>query len=197
MFERFTKEARDLVIDAREQARNLRHPLIGTEHLLLAMLADNRSGANAVLREAGLEYDRILADLTRTVGTSGRVLTDDDAEALRSIGIDLDAVLASVERTLGPDSWTTPLPETEQERRGLFRRSKSSGSSRFAPRSKKVLELALREAIHLQSREINSEFILLGLIREGEGLGAKLIVDAGVKLADLRTATETRLRNAA
>jgi ATP-dependent Clp protease ATP-binding subunit ClpA len=197
MFERFTKEARDLVIGAREQARSLRHPLIGTEHLLIAMLADDRTGAHAVLRGVGLEYDRVLADLKRAVGASGRVLTDEDAEALRSIGIDLDAVLANVERTLGPDSWTTPVPEAQPERRGLFRRSNRSGTSRFAPRAKKVLELSLREAIHLQSREINSEFILLGLIREGEGLGAKLIVDAGISLDDLRQATLEHLRRAA
>ncbi|SHN33056.1 Clp protease N-terminal domain-containing protein [Cryptosporangium aurantiacum] len=196
MFERFTKEARELVLDARDQARRLRHPLIGTEHLLLAMLAHDDVRANTVLRDAGLEYDRVRADIQRAVGTSGRVLTDEDAEALRSIGIDLDAVLASVERTLGPDSWPTPVPE-EEERRGLFGRSKRSGTSRFAPRSKKVLELALREAIHLQSREINSDFILLGLIREGEGLGAKVIVDAGVNLDDLRRATLDHLKKAA
>ncbi|TQS42328.1 Clp protease N-terminal domain-containing protein [Cryptosporangium phraense] len=191
MFERFTEDARALVLEAREQARQLHHPLIGTEHLLLAMLASDSAGAGVVLREAGLDYDRVRTDLKRQVGETGRVLTDDDAEALKSIGIDLDAVLASVDRTLGPTSWSTPAPE---EKKGLFRRS---GSSRFAPRSKKVLELALREAIHLKAGEINSEYILLGLIREGEGLGAKLIVGADVKLDDLRQATIEHLNKAA
>ncbi|MFI5956540.1 Clp protease N-terminal domain-containing protein [Cryptosporangium sp. NPDC051539] len=60
-----------------------------------------------------------------------------------------------------------------------------------------MLELSLREALRLQSRDINSDHILLGLIREGEGLGAKLIVDADVKLDDLREATLEHLRKAA
>ncbi|GAA3393176.1 Clp protease N-terminal domain-containing protein [Cryptosporangium minutisporangium] len=193
MFERFTKDAREVVVRAQAEGRELRHPVIGTEHLLLAMLADDTNSAYPVLHAAGLRYDQVRADVVRTVGGANRILTDDDAEALKAIGIDLDAVLASVERSLGDESWTTPPPEPE--RKGLFRRPQRG--TRFGPRARKVLELSLREAIRLKHREINAEHILLGLIREGEGLAAQVVVGAGVSLADLRSAAEDHLRNAA
>jgi ATP-dependent Clp protease ATP-binding subunit ClpA len=192
MFERFTQDAREIVLGAVEEARRLRHPRVGTEHLLLGMLTRPHSGAYAVLHAAGLEHDRVRAEVTKIVGGSGRILTDDDAEALKAIGIDLDAVLANVEKSLGPDSWTTPPPE--HEKKGIFRRPQRS--TRFGPRARKTLELSLREAIRLDQRRIGSEHILLGLIREGEGLAAQVIVGAGVSLADLRESTETRLRSA-
>jgi len=193
MFERFTNDAREIVLAAVEEARTLRHPKVGTEHLLLGMLRRESAGAYAVLRAAGLEYDGVLVEVKRIVGESGRILTDDDAEALRAIGIDLDAVLANVERSLGDDSWKTPPPE--RERKGIFRRPQRG--TRFGPRAKKALELSLREAIRLDQRRIGSEHILLGVIREGEGLAAKVMADAGVSVADLRAATEARLKDAA
>jgi ATP-dependent Clp protease ATP-binding subunit ClpA len=50
-----------------------------------------------------------------------------------------------------------------------------------------VLELSLREALHLKHSHIGTEHILLGLIREGNGLAAKVLTDAGLNLDDLRT----------
>ncbi|MFG1928267.1 Clp protease N-terminal domain-containing protein [Cryptosporangium sp. NPDC048952] len=193
MFERFTQDAREIVLGAVEEARQLHHPKVGTEHLLLSMLTKEESGAYAVLHEAGFDHDLVRAEVTKIVGESGRILTDDDAEALKAIGIDLDAVLANVEKSLGSESWTTPPPE--QERKGIFRRPQRG--TRFGPRSKKVLELALREAIRLDQRHIGSEHVLLGLIREAGGLAAQIIVATGVDLADLRKSTEDRLRSAA
>jgi Clp amino terminal domain, pathogenicity island component len=56
----------------------------------------------------------------------------------------------------------------------------------FTPRSKKVLELALREALHLEHNYIGTEHILLGLVRENEGVGARVLSDLGVSPADVR-----------
>jgi ATP-dependent Clp protease ATP-binding subunit ClpA len=56
----------------------------------------------------------------------------------------------------------------------------------FTPRAKKVLELSLREALQLGHNYIGTEHILLGLIREGEGVAAKVIVGAGIDLAAVR-----------
>lgn len=67
----------------------------------------------------------------------------------------------------------------------------------FSPRSKKVLELALREAIRLRHHHIGTEHILLGLLREGNGLAALVLAEAGVDLDDLRRRVETALRTAA
>jgi ATP-dependent Clp protease ATP-binding subunit ClpC len=56
----------------------------------------------------------------------------------------------------------------------------------FSPRSKKVLELSLREALDLGHDYIGTEHILLGIVREGEGLAAKILVGCGVDLSDVR-----------
>ena len=56
----------------------------------------------------------------------------------------------------------------------------------FTPRAKKVLELSLREAIGLGHNYIGTEHILLGLVREGEGVAAQVLTDLGITLAELR-----------
>ncbi|MBX6357895.1 MAG: Clp protease [Micromonosporaceae bacterium] len=194
MLERFTTQARTVVMRAREERRQLRHPHIGTEHLLLAMLSEDAGIAYDVLREAGVDAAAVRAEVQRLVGPAPAMLSEEDAAALRTIGIDLDAVLARVEETFGPDALDPPPPAPPA--RGLLgRRRRSAG--RLTPRARKVLELALREALRLKHNYIGTEHILLGLIREGEGLAAKILFESGVDLADLRRATEARLRRAA
>ena len=183
MFERFTKDGRQVVLDARGQARRLGHRHVGTEHLLLALM-NVESVAATLLSEAGLTGDAVEAAIEQLIGQP-QILNDADAAALRRIGIDIDAVRAKLEESFGPGALE---PEVEPTRYGLFGRKISGGP--FTPRSKKVLELALREAIRLKHNWIGPEHILLGLIREGEGLAAKIMVDANVDLAALRRATE-------
>jgi len=188
MFERFTKEAREVATGAQRHARELSHHHIGTEHLLLALL-DEACGAPAeILRRAGLDHDRVRAEIDRYLeGAVGR-LGDADADALESIGIDLDAVKAKIEEAFGPDALQ---PTYYEVRRGLFGRRRrvartpSLGHIPFTPRAKKVLELSLREALRLKFKFIASEHILLGLIREGEGLAMKIIVEARVDLDEV------------
>ena len=86
------------------------------------------------------------------------------ARALTALGIRLDAMRQAVEDIIGRG---TQAP---------------SGHIPFTPRSKKVLELALREALNLGSDYIGSEHILLALLREGDGVGAQVLVGAGVGL---------------
>jgi ATP-dependent Clp protease ATP-binding subunit ClpA len=193
MLERFTVQARETVLRAREERRQLRHPHIGTEHLLLGMLSEDAGIAYAVLREAGVDAPAVRAEVRRLVGTTPGGLGEEEAAALRTIGIDLDAVLARIEESFGPDALDPPpaLPA-----RGLLgRRRRPAG--RLSPRARKVLELSLREALRLKHNYVGTEHILLGLIREGEGLAAKILTESGVDLADLRRATEARLRHAA
>jgi ATP-dependent Clp protease ATP-binding subunit ClpA len=193
MFERFTVEAREVVVRAKQESRDLHHPRIGTEHLLLALLSDQAGVAYAVLHEAGLDAARVRAEIERLVGTPPPLLSDTDAAALRTIGIDLDAVLARIEESFGPDALNAAPPPG---RRGLLRRGRRGGSG-FTPRAKKVLELSLREAIRLNHRSIGTEHILLGMIRDGSGLAARILTDAGVTLDDLRRATLAALGRAA
>ena len=65
-------------------------------------------------------------------------------------------------------------------------RGSPSGHIPFTPRAKKVLEMSLREALQLGDNFIGSEHVLLGLLREGEGIGAQVLVERGVTLAGVR-----------
>ncbi|MEV6369638.1 Clp protease N-terminal domain-containing protein [Micromonospora musae] len=192
MFERFTDRARDIVRRARDEARAEGQRPIGTEHLLLALLADEASLASRVLTEVGVDAGDLRARIRRHVENGGVGLGDADAAALREIGIDLAAIVARVEQTFGPDA----LREVPPEPRRRWGRRRYSGGP-FSPRSKKVLELSLREALRLRHHHIGSEHILLGLLREGHGLAALVLTEAGADLDDLRRRVEQALRTAA
>jgi ATP-dependent Clp protease ATP-binding subunit ClpA len=83
------------------------------------------------------------------------------AKALESLGISLEAVRAQVEEIIGQGQHAP------------------SGHIPFTPRAKKVLELSLREALQLGHNYIGTEHILLGLIREGQGVAAQVLVKLG------------------
>jgi ATP-dependent Clp protease ATP-binding subunit ClpC len=135
MFERFTDQARRVVVLAQEEARGLDHNYIGTEHILLGLLRDGEGVA---------------------------------VEALTGLGISLDETRAKVEERTGRGS------------------DQASGHIPFTPRAKKVLELSLREALELGTDYIGTEHILLGLIREGQGMAARVLVDLGADMNQTR-----------
>jgi ATP-dependent Clp protease ATP-binding subunit ClpC len=95
------------------------------------------------------------------------------ARALRSLGMTIEDVRAKVEEIVG-GSVSTPV-----------------ASRPFTPRSKKVLELALREALQLNHSYIGTEHILLGLLREGNGVATTVLVDLGVELGSVRQAVNS------
>jgi ATP-dependent Clp protease ATP-binding subunit ClpA len=70
MFERFTDRARTVVVLAQEQARSLSHNYIGTEHLLLGLLAEGNGVAAKVLEQAGISLEAARADVIRIVGST-------------------------------------------------------------------------------------------------------------------------------
>ena len=191
MFERFTDRARDVVRRARDEARDEGRRPVGTEHLLLGVLADGDNLAVRVLADLGVRAEDLRAAVARNVGRGGVGLGDADAAALREIGIDLAAIVARIEESFGPDALRQPPPPP----RRWGRRRYEGGP--FSPRAKKVLELSLREAIRLRHRHIGTEHILLGLLREGNGLAAVVLTEAGVDLTDLRRRVEAALRTAA
>jgi ATP-dependent Clp protease ATP-binding subunit ClpA len=188
MFERFTNAARNVVIAAQQEARRLGHDCIGTEHVLLGLLREKGTAA------------RVLADLGVTAGAVEREVVTfvrpgpfgaADAEALGAIGIDLDEVKRRLEATFGPGAlrW-------RPGRRGLRRGPLPGGHVPFSPRAKKVLELSLREALRLKHNHIGTEHILLGLVREGEGLAALVLTKLGVDLEAVRARVLDELRRA-
>ncbi|HLI15192.1 MAG TPA: ATP-dependent Clp protease ATP-binding subunit [Acidimicrobiales bacterium] len=90
------------------------------------------------------------------------------AKALESLGISLEAVREKVEETIGTAG------------------SAPTGSPPFTPRAKKVLELSLREALQLGHNYIGTEHMLLGLVREGEGVAAQVLQSLGADLPRVR-----------
>jgi ATP-dependent Clp protease ATP-binding subunit ClpA len=104
MFERFTGEARLIVVRAQDDARRLGHDYIGCEHLLLAAAAADAPAAE-VLRAQGVTPERIQAELVRVTGRDAGAdpARGVDRDALAAIGIDLDVVQARIEASFGPD----------------------------------------------------------------------------------------------
>ena len=182
MFERFTQDARQTVILAEEEARGMGCAHLGTEHILLALLAQDGTPAHVVLARQGLTHGEAVAAVRGYLGPD-----DLDAGALSTLGIDLDAVRDSVEAAFGKGALDRP-------RRSRRCRDGEAGALRFTPRAKKVLELSLREALALRHHYIGSTHILLGLLREGEGLAMKVLHDRGVDPAELRREVTAALR---
>ena len=169
MFERFAEEARAAVVEAAVEAEGLQHGWIGTEHLLLGVLDAPRSRGARVLVARGVTGEWVRGEVERIVG---RGEPDIDADALATLGIDLDAVRERVERTFGPGALAA--------RPGRRRRSCIGDRRPFTPRAKKVLELSLREAVALGDQAIRTEHLLLGLVREGDGVAARILAAKGV-----------------
>lgn len=163
MFERFTDRARRVIGLALEEARYLGHNFIGTEHILLGLVDERDGVAGRVLTAAGLTVEGVRDEVRRIVGTPAI----SDAEALKSIGIDLDEVLATVSASFGEDAL--------QLSHGRARRRLLPGAPPFTPRTKKVLELSLREALSLKHNYIGTEHLLLGIVREGQGVAAEIL----------------------
>ena len=132
---RFTERARRVVYLAQEQAKRLNHNVVGTEHLLLALVVEGQGVA---------------------------------AKALESLGLSMERIQGEVERIIGIGEFPVMgvIPQT--------------------PRAKRVLELALDEARNLGHNYVGTEHILLGLIREGEGVAAQVLKNLGADLDKVR-----------
>jgi ATP-dependent Clp protease ATP-binding subunit ClpC len=132
MFERFTDQARRVLVLAQQEARLLDHNYIGTEHILLGLVHEGDGVA---------------------------------AKALEGLAISLEAVRQKVAETIGPAGTST------------------TSSPPFTARAKKVLELSLRESLQLGHNYIGTEHLLLGLVRDGEGVAAQVLVSLGADLS--------------
>jgi len=127
-FDRFTKRARRVLTRAQEEARNLNHRYIGTEHLLLGLVGEEGSVAVRVLHELGIETDQVRQSVERMVGRGTRPF------------------------------YTQPT---------------------LTPRTKRVIELSVEEARRLGHHYIGTEHLLLGLVREGEGVAVDVLRQLG------------------
>ena len=132
----FTPRAQQVLQLARKEADRFNHGYVGTEHILLGLIALGHGVA---------------------------------VNTLQVLGIDLPSVRLEVEKAVGTG------PET-----------KTIGNIPFTPRAKKVLALSASEARGLGHSYVGTEHILLGLLREGEGIAARVLENLGVDLEETR-----------
>jgi ATP-dependent Clp protease ATP-binding subunit ClpA len=145
MFDRFSEDARKLMSASRQAAQEFGHDYIGTEHMLLGVVASDGTVASAALRKLGVDPALVRAEVTKTV------------------------------------------------RRGTH---EVMGQIPFTPRAKRVLELSLQEAQEAGHRHIGTGHLLLGLLREGEGIAAQVLGRLGVTLDKARPVVMEVMRTA-
>ncbi|MEV4874380.1 Clp protease N-terminal domain-containing protein [Streptomyces syringium] len=197
MFEQFTKEARFAVIQAQEEARGLAHTWIGSEHLLVAVAAQEGAPGAATLARLGITPAACRAALT-----PAGPLDAGDAEALRALGIDLDAVRARAEERFGPGALGSREEEPVKKRGLPFgrRRGGAKGARShipFTPRAKKALERSLREALARKDHRIGLEHVLLGVLHPDDAVTAGVLRRLGTDPATVRAGLVADLDRAA
>jgi ATP-dependent Clp protease ATP-binding subunit ClpA len=187
MFERFARNARAAVVLAQEEAREMCDRETSAQHLLLGVLQTAGKELSAVLTGYGLTAETVRARLAES--STGDKSFDEDADVLGTIGIDLRAVRDSVARTFGADAFDNALSRSGRRRR-------PRGHISFSHGAKKVLELALREALVHKDNEIRCEHLVLGILRGGDKAAIGLI-NEHVYTAQLRAAIVKLLEKAA
>jgi ATP-dependent Clp protease ATP-binding subunit ClpA len=196
MPERFTDDARQVVVLASEQARRLGHGFIGGEHLLYGLAsADGEVGA--VLREQGVTPERVEAEFVRLIGpenTAGGSLFDTlDRDALTTIGIDLDTVRERIEAAFGPSALTPDAPARRWRR---SRPGRVTGHIPLTRRAKKCLEGSLREARAHSSGHLGAEHIALALLAMDDGVPHRILSVIGASAPRLGAEIRDRYRQA-
>jgi len=136
MFERFTEKAIQVVILAQEEARRLGHKFVGTEQILIGLIAEETGIAAKVLAEMGVKLGDAQIEVEKIIGRGSGEVGEE-------------------------------IP--------------------FTPRAKKLLELTLQEAEQLGHDYIGTEHLLLGLIREGEGVAIRVLENLRIKPPKVRT----------
>jgi ATP-dependent Clp protease ATP-binding subunit ClpA len=155
------KRAIELAID---EARRLGHHYVGTEHLLLGLIREGEGIASGVLESLGLKLERVR---NRVIS----ILSGQDSDDPSSEGISEE---------VGGKNRAEPLSPGFS---GQF--------NRFTDRARRVLTLAQEEAQRFNHNYMGTEHILLGLVREGEGVAARVLSNLGIELAAVRGKVES------
>jgi ATP-dependent Clp protease ATP-binding subunit ClpA len=200
MFERFTKDARDVVMGAVEHAERAGAKRVDEEHLLLSVLDRTGSRGSFALAALGLA-DRAEA-VARSLAAARRRggLTGADAEALRGLGIDLDRIVSRVEATHGAGALAGPeaaagaaagtaagtgkTAEAGKAAGGWWGGRLKTGHKPFTRGAKDVLEQSLRGALAHQDRHIGDEHLLLALAAR-PGIASGVLAEHGVTVEAL------------
>lgn len=178
MFERFTKDARAVVLGAVDHAERSRAVMVDEEHLLLALLDREASRAAFALDALGLAERRgsVARALTEARRRGG--LSRADADALSGLGIDLTEIVSRVEEAHGVGALESGRTDGSKKGRG----GRWSGHRPFAPGAKQLLTRSLRVALAHRDRHIGDEHLLLALTAH-PGVAAEALADHGVTYA--------------
>jgi ATP-dependent Clp protease ATP-binding subunit ClpA len=180
MFTRLSPEAQEAMIHAREHSARLRHPWLGTEHLLLGLLSlppDTR--ATRALSGLGVTRASVEHELKAELGEASgeQPLGHRDEEALRTLGIDLQEVRRRAESVFGPGA----LEQARAGRCGLP----------MMPRLKNSLERASHAA---RGGMIDSDHLLVGMTEVRGALAMSLLERLGVSADAVRAVVEAQRR---
>ncbi len=157
MWQRFTESAQKVVLYAQQEAGRLGENYVSTEHLLLGLV---RESADTPAASVWPPPPSPLPPLN----SSGRETAHAAALVLQEMGVRLADVCAEVERRLKPGP------------------GRNGEDMQLTPRAKRVIDLAYDEARSLNGGRIDTQYLLLGLIREEKGLAGRVLADLGVTL---------------
>jgi hypothetical protein len=169
MFERFTKDARNVVRGAVEHAEEAGEWTVGAEHVLLALLDREGSRASFALAALGLVERRDAVRDALGLARRRAGLSQAEADALAGLGIDVSEIVARVEEVHGVGAMSG-----DRKDKGWW-----SGRRSFGRDAKDVLEKALRIALSRRDRHVGDEHILLALTAR-PGVPAEVLADHGV-----------------
>ncbi|GHH65014.1 Clp protease N-terminal domain-containing protein [Streptomyces umbrinus] len=183
MFERFTKDARAVVLGAVDHAERLHAETVEEQHVLLALLDREASRGSFALMSLGLadrkeSVEQALAEARRRGGLSRA-----DADALSGLGIDVSEIVSRVEEAHGEGALRSGGTGAGRGRgwwSGLV-----GGHRPFAQGAKDLLTESLRMALAQRDRYIGDEHLLLALTAR-PGVPAEVLADHGVTYASLR-----------
>jgi ATP-dependent Clp protease ATP-binding subunit ClpA len=179
MLERFTRNARAVVVGAQEVAARAGAPEVRPAHLLESLAATDGVLAMHVLAQLGAPGDEVRRVVRGFAVRYSDGLDADDAEALKLLGIDLDDVINRIDRDLS--SGREPI---------------GRGRQRFTREAKKVLELSLREAVRLHDGFIGTEHLLLALLRHHDSTTLETLKAFDLTVDDVREAVDQADRRA-
>ncbi|MFI7503583.1 Clp protease N-terminal domain-containing protein [Streptomyces sp. NPDC049687] len=184
MFERFTKDARDVVRGAVERCEGAGARTVGTEHLLLALLDREGSRASFALAALGLaeRRDAVREALDETRRRAG--LSRAESDALAGLGIDVSEIVSRIEEVHGAGAMSDGSPSGGAAGGGAKGAGRRTGRPAFGRGAKRILEQSLRMALSHHDRRIGDEHILLALTVH-PGPAAEVLADHGVTHASL------------
>lgn len=157
LFDRYAEGTKEAIELAEKEAVSLGHPFIGTEHLLIGLLAQD-GDAKEILDEFGISVDDARKAVASKVGDVSAGVETMDAKALDEVGIDLQVVKSKVEQTFGEGALKIP-----------------PGRPRFTPRSARTLEMAVGKAAAAGSAVVEPEHLLRAVVSDPDGFAAQVL----------------------